>query len=134
MALMLSPPIFFSKQSLLIAHAININHLCLFVNKNLITFDIFPDYLSMSDFLARVRDEMNYQNLTQKELSEKTGISINTIRGWFSKNLTPDVVSAVKVAQVLNVSVEYLVTGENPVDNSQALRDKIQEAVRVLTS
>ena len=88
----------------------------------------------MSDFLARVRDEMNYQNLTQKELSEKTGISINTIRGWFSKNLTPDVVSAVKVAQVLNVSVEYLVTGENPVDNSQALRDKIQEAVRVLTS
>lgn len=66
----------------------------------------------MSDFLARVRDEMNYQDLTQKELSEKTGISINTIRGWFSKNLTPDVVSAVKVAQVLNVSVEYLVTGE----------------------
>lgn len=66
----------------------------------------------MNDFLNRVRNELDYMGLSQKELAEKTGISVNTIRGWFSKNLTPDVVAAVKVAKVLNVSVEYLVSGE----------------------
>ena len=51
--------------------------------------------------------------LTQKELAEKTGISVNTIRGWFSKDLVPDVFNAVKVAQALNTTVEYLVNGIN---------------------
>ena len=69
----------------------------------------------MNNFLNRVRDELDYMGLSQKELAEKTGISVNTIRGWFSKNLTPDVVAAVKVAKVLNVSVEYLVSGETEI-------------------
>ena len=67
----------------------------------------------MNIFLERLKDELSYQSLTQKELAEKTGISVNTIRGWFSKDLVPDVFNAVKVAQALNITVEYLVTGIN---------------------
>ena len=67
----------------------------------------------MNIFLERLKDELSYQSLTQKELAEKTGISVNTIRGWFSKDLVPDVFNAVKVAQALNTTVEYLVTGIN---------------------
>ena len=67
----------------------------------------------MNIFLERLKDELSYQCLTQKELSEKTDISVNTIRGWFSKDLVPDVFNAVKVAKALNTTVEYLVTGEN---------------------
>ena len=66
----------------------------------------------MNIFLEHLKDELNYQDLTQKELAEKTGISVNTIRGWFSKDLVPDVFNAVKIAQALNLSVEYLVTGK----------------------
>lgn len=66
----------------------------------------------MNIFLERLKDELSYQGLTQKELSERTDISVNTIRGWFSKDLVPDVFNAVKVAKALNTTVEYLVTGE----------------------
>ena len=66
----------------------------------------------MNIFLERLKDELSYQGLTQKELSERTDISVNTIRGWFSKDLAPDVFNAVKVAKALNTTVEYLVTGE----------------------
>lgn len=74
----------------------------------------------MNIFLERLKDELCYQGLTQKELAEKTGISVNTIRGWFSKDLVPDVFNAVKIAQALNVSVEYLATG---IDNNQAAKE-----------
>lgn len=67
----------------------------------------------MNIFLERIKDELSYQGFTQKELAELTGISVNTIRGWFSKDLVPDVFNAVKVAKALNTTVEYLVTGEN---------------------
>lgn len=66
----------------------------------------------MNIFLERLKDEISYQGLTQKELAERTEISVNTIRGWFSKDLVPDVFNAVKVAKALNTTVEYLVTGE----------------------
>ena len=72
----------------------------------------------MNVFLEHLKDELSYQDITQKELAEKTGISVNTIRGWFSKDLVPDVFNAVKIAQALNLSVEYLVTGQN--DNKAA--------------
>ena len=50
------------------------------------------------DYFDKLKDEMSYQDITQKELSEKTGISINTIRGWFSKKVLPDLDSAYKIA------------------------------------
>lgn len=74
----------------------------------------------MNIFLERLKDEISYQGLTQKELAERTEISVNTIRGWFSKDLVPDVFNAVKVAKALNTTVEYLVTGEN---NNQAAQE-----------
>lgn len=66
----------------------------------------------MNIFLERLKDELSYKGFTQKELAEKTGISVNTIRGWFSKDLVPDVFNAVKIAQALGTTVEYLVTGK----------------------
>lgn len=67
----------------------------------------------MNIFLEHLKDELAYQGLTQKELAEKTGISVNTIRGWFSKDFTPDIFSAVKIAKALKVSTEYLVFGKS---------------------
>ena len=77
----------------------------------------------MNIFLERLKDELSYQGLTQKELAEKTDISVNTIRGWFSKDLVPDVFNAVKVAKALNTTVEYLVTGENNNKAAQELTE-----------
>ena len=59
------------------------------------------------NYFEKLKDEMSYQDITQKELADKTGISINTIRGWFSKNVLPDLESAYKIAQVLKQPLEY---------------------------
>lgn len=80
-------------------------------------------------FLENVKSKMNYSGLTQKELSEKTGISINTIRGWFSKDLIPDVYNAYRIAKVLNTTVEFLVTGET---DNQAERDLIELKAKLM--
>ena len=64
-------------------------------------------------FKDNLRGEMEFQDIKQKELSEKTGISINTIRNYINgHNAVPSAEVAVKIAEALGVSVEYLVTGK----------------------
>ena len=49
-----------------------------------------------------------------KELASKTGISFHTINHYLAENgSSPLAEMAVKIAQALNVSVEYLVTGKD---------------------
>lgn len=67
----------------------------------------------MTPFLENLKERLRSKNMTQKELAEKTGISVNTIRGWFSKDFTPDVLTAQKIAEVLDTTIDYLVTGKN---------------------
>ena len=64
------------------------------------------------DYFEKLKDEMTYQDITQKELAEKTGISINTIRGWFSKKVLPDLESAYKISTVLKQPLEYFINND----------------------
>ena len=60
-------------------------------------------------FKENLRDEMEFQDVKPKELSEKTGLSVNTIRNYINgHNALPNVEAAVKIAQALDVSVEIL--------------------------
>lgn len=65
----------------------------------------------MLSFWNTVKDELDYKLMSQKELAAATEISYNTIQSWITKNRLPDASDAVKIARVLGVSVEYLVTG-----------------------
>ena len=89
----------------------------------------------MNVFLERVKQLQASQNITQKELSDITGVSINTIRGWFSKDVIPDVFYAVKIAKALNTTVEYLVIGElfNP-DDFKLYKEKYYSLVAQVQS
>lgn len=63
-------------------------------------------------FRENLRDELNYQGVTVKELAGKTGISKRTIENYLSsKGTLPPVDYACKIASVLNISVEALVSG-----------------------
>ncbi len=64
-------------------------------------------------FKENLRDEMKYQDIKPKELSDKTGISVNTIRNYINgHNALPSIDSGVKIAKVLGVTAEYLVDGK----------------------
>ena len=64
-------------------------------------------------FWDNVKELLDFKNLTQKELSAITGINLGTLKNQICRNVIPDAISAVKIAQALDTTVEYLVTGEN---------------------
>jgi len=65
-------------------------------------------------FRENLRNELNYQGVTVKELSAKTGIPIATLDCYLGAKATvPSADAAVKIAQSLKVSVEYLFIGED---------------------
>lgn len=64
-------------------------------------------------FRENLKDELKYQGILVKELAEKSGVPKGTIDHYLAeKNTAPIAENAVKIAQALNVSVEYLVTGK----------------------
>jgi transcriptional regulator with XRE-family HTH domain len=66
-----------------------------------------------SDFKKNLRAELDYLGLTVKELSVKTGIAKGTLDCYLGARASmPPVDIAVKIANTLNVSVEYLVSGK----------------------
>lgn len=66
----------------------------------------------MLQFWQNVKDELEYNLKTQKELASAIGISYNTLQSWITKDRLPDVEQALKIAKNLNTSIEYLVTGK----------------------
>lgn len=66
----------------------------------------------MRDFSKRLRSEIEYIGLTQKEFAEKAGIKKRALDGYVrSQQSMPPADTAVKIAAALGLSVEYLVTG-----------------------
>lgn len=64
-------------------------------------------------FRDNLKCELSYQGLLVKELATMTGISKKTLDNYLNaRGYTPSADAAVKIAQALGVSVEYLVTGE----------------------
>ena len=67
----------------------------------------------MSDFSKRLRSEIEYSGLNQKEFSAKTGIKKRALDAYLgAQQSMPPADIAVKMASILGVSVEYLVTGK----------------------
>lgn len=74
----------------------------------------------MSEFSERLRAEIEYKGLLQKEVAALAGIKKRALDMYLgSQGSIPPVDVAVKLATVLDVSVEYLVTGKTT-DNRNA--------------
>ncbi|MGL4987424.1 MAG: helix-turn-helix domain-containing protein [Treponemataceae bacterium] len=67
-------------------------------------------------FWKIVSAEIKRQNTSYDWLARKTKISKGTFSSWKSRNNVPTVDSAFKIAQALNVSLEYLLTGVDDID------------------
>jgi transcriptional regulator with XRE-family HTH domain len=76
-------------------------------------------------FKERLREEIEYKGVLIKEISAQIGISNNTFLSYInSRNVMPNVETAVKIAKALDVSVEYLVTGEDYFHNEKTMHLK----------
>ncbi|MDR3303179.1 MAG: helix-turn-helix domain-containing protein, partial [Treponema sp.] len=64
-------------------------------------------------FWERVNKAIRAKGAKQEWLAEQTGIKYQTLRSWISKEVLPRVDDAVRIADALGVSTEYLVEGVN---------------------
>mgnify|MGYP002624374516 CR=1 FL=1 len=77
----------------------------------------------MSDFWRRVDEELEFKGMNRAFLAKKCDFSLTNIGQGIKLGSTPSAETAVKIAQVLGVSVEYLITGFS----SQAITKTAQE-------
>ena len=69
--------------------------------------------LMLMGFKENLKSELIYKDMLVKELAAKAGISHHTLNNYLNvRGHIPTLDVAVKIAQALNVSVEYLATGK----------------------
>ncbi|MBR6296887.1 MAG: helix-turn-helix transcriptional regulator [Treponema sp.] len=88
----------------------------------------------MSDFWRRVDEELDYKGLNRTYLAKECGFSLTNIGQGIKLGSTPSAETAVKIAKVLDVSVEYLVTGnESPQRMANPEINEIMRDIRHLS-
>lgn len=66
-------------------------------------------------FKDNLKNELTYAGMLVKELSALSGVNKRTIDNYLREDgSVPSVEAAVSIARTLGVSVEYLVTGDEP--------------------
>lgn len=85
-------------------------------------------------FRERLREQIDYCGFLDKEVASMAGISKRTIDSYVgSEACMPSAEVAVRIAKVLGVTVEYLVTGEKQSQSLQNIEANIyNEKVRNL--
>ncbi len=87
------------------------------------------------EFWKRVKELLKSQKLTQEKLCKSCDISLATFSSWIHNERLPDLMSATRIADVLETSVEFLVTGQESdlaKKKTGELKKKIIEFVRKL--
>ena len=78
----------------------------------------------MSDFWLRVDEELNYLGKNRTYLANICDFSLTNFNLGLKRGSTPSADTAVKIAAVLGVTVEYLVNGTN---NSNSAKNHEEE-------
>ena len=75
-------------------------------------------------FKDNLRETIEFCGIEQKELAQKANISLRNIENYLRENASiPSADKAVQIAQVLGVTVEYLVTGKKLTEKTAAAVD-----------
>lgn len=83
------------------------------INFSIQEIHLYYSKAAMLQFWTNVKEELDYNLITQKDLARLVGISYNTLQSWITKDRLPDAEQALKIAKELKTSVEYLLTGKN---------------------
>ena len=68
---------------------------------------------NFNDTGERVKFLMKLNNMKQIDICRKTGMSKNAISNYINGNRIPDTTALYKIAELFNVSMEWLLTGHN---------------------
>lgn len=83
-------------------------------------------------FWDNVKTILSQNKILQKDFADKLGYNLSTLKNQMARNISPSVDDAVKIAQALNTTVEFLVTGEETNKAQQeldTLKQKLKELI-----
>ena len=82
-------------------------------------------------FRQNLKDELSYQGITIKELSDKTDIPLRTIENYLNcRGTIPPVDKAYKIAKTLGVSIEWLLNDHERLPTNQVENKKYAPLLR----
>jgi len=82
-------------------------------------------------FKENLKSELLYSDMLVKELAAKSGVNKHSLDNYLnSRGQIPSVDAAVKIAQALGVTVEYLATGKE--DNLPLMSDEAYAVGRLV--
>lgn len=92
--------------------------------------------MDYTEFWKRTNELIKLQSKTQRGLAIECGFTERRIETLSSNNRSPDVIEAVKIAEALNTSVEFLVSGNPPTFPKDESKEKAaalaQEIINLL--
>jgi transcriptional regulator with XRE-family HTH domain len=94
-------------------------------NANFLPIMFYMD-TNADSFWKRVNTLIKSQKTKQEVVAEKSGINYQTFRGWITNHRFPSGDETYRIAQALNTSVEYLVSGTEPGDSKAAVLNDLQ--------
>ena len=75
-------------------------------------------------FRENLREAIDFSGLEQKELAHKANVNLRNIENYLRENASiPAADKAVRIANVLGVTVEYLVNGQNTLHETNSMVD-----------
>ena len=83
-------------------------------------------------FWDRLQQKLLEKKISESDLSRAVGLTQASITGWKKRNAIPSADIAVKVAYLLETTVEFLITGKGK--KNEGLTDKESKALLQLQS
>lgn len=83
------------------------------------------------DIGSKIKKSRMESGLTQEQAAEALGISRQTISNWENEKSYPDIVSVLKMSDLYNVSLDYLLKGEQAMSSYM---DYLDESTNVVKS
>ena len=84
----------------------------------------------MNDFYNRIDSLIKSQKKSKEELTKVLGLSsVQVFYNWKNLKKVPDINTAYRIAQFLDTTVEFLLTGENKQDKSEMILSDLQKII-----
>ena len=83
------------------------------------------------DIGGKIKKSRTDAKITQEQAAQALGISRQTISNWENEKSYPDIVSVLKMSDLYSVSLDYLLKGEDPMED---YLDYIEESTNTVKS
>lgn len=82
----------------------------------------------------RIFEQIKQKGINQKEFAHQIGVNEKTFSAWKVKNTLPSADKISVISDLLNVSIEYLLTGEDPTAPQNTADRELLELIENLSS